>query len=296
MHALLCLTALLLAPAKAATPHRRDSHYAISVAQEHKSLAHAAAASNECAQWMANLANLRAFVTDNSYNADWWLYVNFFKYLTTPGVYVECGSNHARDGSTSYFFDRCLGWRGLCVEPQAKYGASYAENNRTCTLTPDCVSNRTEVVNFYEADGLGGFDVPIKKQQLHGTQNYAATTQRQCVTAAALLSQHDVTHINLLILDMEGGELKFLQGLDWDAVTIDVILIETTRYSHRDLIKAKGYNLLPLGYFPWDEMYVRHGLHFPISNWTLTHAPTATVPPDEWLRRQHDECSPWDDC
>ena len=261
----------LLVAVPASLSRHHEPHYIISPAQEHRSHQRAASASPECAQWMAGLANLRAFVADGSYNTDLWMYVNMFKYLTTPGVYVECGANHARDGSTSYFFDRCLGWHGLCVEPQSKYAAGYGTHNRTCTLTPECVSNRTEIVDFHEADGLGGFDVPVKKQQLHGTHNYAATSQRQCTTAASLLSRHNVTHIHLLILDMEGGELKFLQGLNWDAVTIDIILVETTRYSHRDLIQSKGYSLLPLDFFPWDEMYVRHGLHFPISNWTLTH-------------------------
>ena len=31
------------------------------------------------------------------------------------GVYVDLASNHYKRISNTYFFDRCLGWRGVCV-------------------------------------------------------------------------------------------------------------------------------------------------------------------------------------
>lgn len=37
------------------------------------------------------------------------------------GFYVESGANDPLALSTSLFFDKCLGWSGLCIEPQPQY-------------------------------------------------------------------------------------------------------------------------------------------------------------------------------
>jgi hypothetical protein len=51
---------------------------------------------------------------------DWFLFHNFFKHLGAQyrGVYVDVGANHPTEFSNSAFFDKCLGWRGVCIEPQ----------------------------------------------------------------------------------------------------------------------------------------------------------------------------------
>lgn len=55
---------------------------------------------------------------------DIFLFKNFFKYWpmqNKTGFYVESGANDALALSTSLFFDKCLGWDGLCIEPQPQY-------------------------------------------------------------------------------------------------------------------------------------------------------------------------------
>ena len=39
------------------------------------------------------------------------------------GVYVDSGANSAVSLSNTYFYDKCLGWEGLCVEPLPQYHA-----------------------------------------------------------------------------------------------------------------------------------------------------------------------------
>jgi hypothetical protein len=48
------------------------------------------------------------------------LFHNYFKHLGAQyrGVYVDVGSNHPTELSNTAFFDKCLGWRGVCIEPQ----------------------------------------------------------------------------------------------------------------------------------------------------------------------------------
>jgi hypothetical protein len=58
------------------------------------------------------------------YNQDIFLFHNFFKFWPAngkKGFYVESGANDALSISSSLFFDQCLGWPGLCIEPQPTY-------------------------------------------------------------------------------------------------------------------------------------------------------------------------------
>jgi hypothetical protein len=58
------------------------------------------------------------------YSQDVFLFHNIFKAWAPrgrKGFYVESGANDPEAISSSIFFDKCLGWQGLCVEPQTQY-------------------------------------------------------------------------------------------------------------------------------------------------------------------------------
>lgn len=74
------------------------------------------------------------------FGQDLILYHNFFAHLTRPGFYLDLGtqeylaciwmtavlgSNDAVEWSNSLFFDKCLGWQGVCVEPNPAYHQGY---------------------------------------------------------------------------------------------------------------------------------------------------------------------------
>ena len=71
--------------------------------------------------------------------------------------YLDLAANDAKIGSNSYFFDRCLGWRGICIEANPKYHPGI-QATRNCDLIKNCVSDREGAkVNFKFA---GVCDVP----------------------------------------------------------------------------------------------------------------------------------------
>lgn len=58
------------------------------------------------------------------HNQDIFLFQNLFRWWPMQGrkgFYVESGANDAYYLSPSMFFDKCLGWHGLCIEPQPKF-------------------------------------------------------------------------------------------------------------------------------------------------------------------------------
>ena len=79
---------------------------------------------------------------------DIFVWRNLFAHMTlrgTKGFYIDSGANEAHHGSNTWFFDKCLGWPGLCVEPNLKYGDAL-RRERSCTVVQECISDRDNVV------------------------------------------------------------------------------------------------------------------------------------------------------
>ena len=55
-------------------------------------------------------------------------------------VYVDLAANNAIYDSNTYFLDKCLGWRGLCIEANAFYATKH-HTDRTSILHQGCVSD-----------------------------------------------------------------------------------------------------------------------------------------------------------
>ena len=73
-------------------------------------------------------------------------------------VYVDLATNDAKYDSNSFFFDRCLHWRGLCIEPNPIYHPKI-QKIRRCKLERTCISDRVQTVQFALDGGLGARSV-----------------------------------------------------------------------------------------------------------------------------------------
>ena len=77
-------------------------------------------------------------------------------------------------------------------------------------------------------------------------------------TGAALFASHGLTRIDLLDLDAEGHEAAILRGIDWSAVTIDIILVEANDLAVNKLLADKGYT--KMGHrLHRDDVFLRSG-------------------------------------
>ncbi len=55
------------------------------------------------------------------------------------GVFVDLAAAWPKGGSNSYFFEKCLGWRGLCIEAHP-HRASLLRAERSCTVVEYAVT------------------------------------------------------------------------------------------------------------------------------------------------------------
>ena len=144
------------------------------------------------------------------------------------GVYVDLAANHYKRISNTYFYDQCLGWRGLCFEPNPIYHKDI-ERYRTCSLIKTCVSNTTEqkrliLPNHQWEGGLGG--IGGGKLAYYRKPVVGLTLDLNCVTLGEELARRSIDHVDMLSLDVEGHEEQVLGGINFAMVRIDHIVCE----------------------------------------------------------------------
>ena len=188
---------------------------------------------------------------------DRFLWLAHFQYLKRPIVYADFGSNNAVFTSNTFFLDQCLGASGVCVEANPRLKDAY--HWRSCSLVNTCLSDAAHQVEFAFQDGVSTRSGILKdnKSYKHSKRKPALVVNMTCTTGAQVLAASSLTHIDYLDLDAEGHELAILKGIDWEAVTIDIILCEANDQQVPSFLKALGYR--PHGKVHYDDIYLRAG-------------------------------------
>ncbi len=126
---------------------------------------------------------------------------------------MDVGANAPRTLSNTYFFDKCLGWKGICVEAGPQRAAEL-RRARSCTVVENCVFSRDSVVSFSDYDVSSGI-----------TAGGAQTVR--CRPLQDILYEHGVRHVDFMSLDVEASEIPAMLGTDFYGVSMDVVTVET---------------------------------------------------------------------
>lgn len=187
---------------------------------------------------------------------DQFINETFFKNYK-HGVFLDVGAHNGISLSNTYFFEKELGWTGICLEPIPEI-FNQLKRNRTCQCICGCASSEHDVLkNFvrfkskrYEMySGLIEKFDPQRRaliKQLMTNKKGHDLLQVRCYNLNQILRQARLTHINLLSLDTEGGELEILKSLDFSKIHIDVITVENNYNSSEfeTYLKTKGFSLV----------------------------------------------------
>jgi FkbM family methyltransferase len=166
--------------------------------------------------------------------------------------------------SNSLFFERHLGWSGICIEPLP---AAF-EKLRGCR-TAICLNCAVA-----DHDGKGEFvdvDMPNFGKMYSGLRaEYDPRHVRilnTCMTGARLievplrrladiLDENGVRKVDYMSIDTEGGELKILKSIDLKSYDVRVISIENNYKDPAisDHLLGLGYRLVKI-FAGFDELY-----------------------------------------
>ena len=180
---------------------------------------------------------------------DWHLWHNLFAHHEHlwrwgEGTYVEVGVWNPLKLSNTLFFDKCLGWRGLCHEPNPIWH-DLIRKNRSCELVPHCVLDRAQPVVLSVNRRSEGHQA-MAHVQAATMADAQRGLQMQCVSLNESLRTHGISQnsFELLSIDIEGSEPAALRCFPFEELGPRAILMETAN---------AGEDLRPL-----DRFFHRH--------------------------------------
>lgn len=149
----------------------------------------------------------------SEFGQDWFALENFIRPEDgRQPVYVDIGASLPFDYSNTVMFDRCLGWRGVCVEPNPHLNFMLAAY-RSCQIFPNCVEEEGPSERpFADRDGNLEF--------------YA-----ECLSLTEILRRAGLEgeRVDVMSIDVEHQELAVLKGIDFDLIDVRVFIIEVSR-------------------------------------------------------------------
>jgi FkbM family methyltransferase len=201
----------------------------------------------------------------SQYQQDKWVNENIFGNKLN-GVFIDIGAHDGKSLNNTYFFEKELLWKGICIEPIPEVFQNL-RSNRNCICIEGGIAPKEEVEDFVRIYGqcemLSGFldkyDPRHMERVQQGISLYGGhyeILKIQTYNINDILEKNNLFSIDFLSLDTEGGELDILKSIDFDRYLIQVISVENN-YKEKEFLEflsGKGYErVVCLG---CDEIYV----------------------------------------
>jgi len=195
------------------------------------------------------------------------LYEKYFK-NKCYGTFIEMGALEGVKFSNSWFFEKVLAWRGVCVEPNPLNYNKLIVNRPLCIDVNAAVTSKNGMLKFMMiegyADALSGIVDTYDPRHLERIEKEVAASGGKAtivdirgITLHDLLNENNIPHVDFFSLDTEGSEFIILQGIDWTKVSIDVIMVENNYEETKieQFMNTVGYKLdFSHGF---DDVYVK---------------------------------------
>jgi FkbM family methyltransferase len=180
------------------------------------------------------------------------------------GVFIEAGANDGYAQSNTYYFEKLRKWSGLLVEPVPELARECRRNRSarvvSAALVDQEVPGATVEIHFANlmstvSGALGDrettrrhVEAGVAVQELRGTYTLNVPAR----TLSALIDEaHLRLPVDLLSLDVEGGEPGALRGLDFSRHAPRFICVEArdeaaiaeilgARYELREVLSDQG--------------------------------------------------------
>jgi FkbM family methyltransferase len=171
------------------------------------------------------------------------------------GWLTEAGAVDGVSISCCKFFEEFMGWKGINFEPSSKYYQQLIKKRPKSTNLNMGLSNKTEILIFKdvitptgECSGNGSFKHTkehldeLTYHKIISFKEYEVKT----INYIDLIYKYNIQKIDLFCLDVEGFEIKVLDGMSKSKILPTILCIE---YNHLGLRNIIDYVLeLNIGY------------------------------------------------
>ena len=156
------------------------------------------------------------------------------------GTYVDVGAHDGVTASNTKFFNESMEWKGLCIEPRTELFEKLRENRPDDICEQIAISSYdSESEPFLDCSGytdkLSGLTKhyhPFNVQRIAYESKEHEATSESVTTAVCplqtLLDKHNIDHVHLLSVSVNGAEVNVLGSVDFSRTKVDVIVIRNS--------------------------------------------------------------------
>lgn len=178
----------------------------------------------------------------------------FLRYFLFPnknnGFFLDIGGNNPIMINNTYYFEN-IGWNGLAFEPVKRNSELWKENRTTKCLQIALGGEKEAEMEFveYEDDVMSGIKGKVDFEgEIKNTYKVKVRPLKN------VLKEYDIRQVDFMSLDVEGGEIEVLKGIDFDEVDIYSILIENNKGTEK--AKAIRKFLIKQGYYFYGRLWL----------------------------------------
>jgi FkbM family methyltransferase len=184
------------------------------------------------------------------------------------GFFVELGACDGIEYSNTLFFEKQLGWKGICIEPNDEYYSKLLKNRSSMNVNELAFSEAGHEVDFSCSEAASG----IVDENIGPFTRKDKLVKKKTTTLGAILDACRAPSImDYLSLDVEGQEYNILKTFPFDKYKFRCMTVEhnaphignTQQMLIRNILESNGYRFVKgnddvhhWGHGPIDDFYV----------------------------------------
>ena len=180
---------------------------------------------------------------------DLFIFRNFINQKRDDRIFVELGACDGVIYSNTKFFEDNLNFKGILIEPLPNIFNNLQANRRNSKCYNLAISNKHHTVNFIvnnsqpACSGITELMADTFMKSIHKNSNEIKVN---ACPLRCILDSVDTKYIDILSIDVEGGENLVLDTMNWDievyiiCIELDGLNSEKDEYC-RSILKNKGF-------------------------------------------------------
>ena len=167
--------------------------------------------------------------------------LNYFK-ERRDGFYVDVGCYHPLHRNNTYLLHK-QGWSGINIDT-SKFSIDLFNYMRPKDINYNCaISNKNEIIKLFYQKEFSQLNTTESLQAKTVFQGNVKEKEIEAFTLNEILNRNEYknTKIDFLDIDVEGADLKVLEGLSFDKFKPELVCIEIHA---KEIEKSDIYNFL----------------------------------------------------